>query len=139
MDLKENLTVMILVLVSHVNAPYCLGSVDVGAGFYLNATLEPWNGHWKMYDYVTSELPEVLKNNFDKLDVSNVSIMGHSMGGHGALTIFLKNPNKFKSVSAFSPVVHPMQVPWGTKGAQTNINSQVSVMINCSVCRLLGD
>lgn len=78
-----------------------------------------------MYDYVTSELPEVLKNNFDKLDVTKASIMGHSMGGHGALTIFLKNPHKFKSVSAFSPVVHPTQVPWGTKGEQTRMHSQL--------------
>jgi len=85
-----------------------------GAGFYLNATQEPWSQHFHMYDYVVDELPELVAANFP-IDAARAGIFGHSMGGHGALTIALKNPEKFKSVSAFSPIVAPSQVPWGEK------------------------
>uniref|UniRef100_A0A0D3EYH6 S-formylglutathione hydrolase n=2 Tax=Oryza TaxID=4527 RepID=A0A0D3EYH6_9ORYZ len=68
-----------------------------------------------MYDYVVKELPKVLSDNFEQLNTSRASIFGHSMGGHGALTIYLKNTDKFKSVSAFSPVVNPINCPWGQK------------------------
>uniref|UniRef100_A0A0E0CCT6 S-formylglutathione hydrolase n=1 Tax=Oryza meridionalis TaxID=40149 RepID=A0A0E0CCT6_9ORYZ len=86
----------------------------VGAGFYLNATNEKWK-NWCMYDYVVKELPKVLSDNFEQLNTSRASIFGHSMGGHGALTIYLKNTDKYKSVSAFSPVVNPINCPWGQK------------------------
>ncbi|XP_042053863.1 S-formylglutathione hydrolase-like [Salvia splendens] len=86
----------------------------VGAGFYLNATQEKWK-NWQMYDYVVKELPAVLKENFPQLDTSRASISGHSMGGHGALTIYLKNLDKYKSVSAFAPVANPINCPWGQK------------------------
>uniref|UniRef100_A0A7S3UAL7 S-formylglutathione hydrolase n=1 Tax=Picocystis salinarum TaxID=88271 RepID=A0A7S3UAL7_9CHLO len=88
----------------------------VGAGFYVNATNPKWK-NWQMYEYVTEELPTLLGQKFGglKLDLSNSAIMGHSMGGHGALVIALKNPGKFKSVSAFAPVSHPTQCPWGEK------------------------
>lgn len=88
----------------------------VGAGFYLNATNPKWQ-NWRMYDYVTDELPALLVEQFGStsLDLSNASIMGHSMGGHGALIIALKNPGKYKSVSAFAPVSHPAACPWGEK------------------------
>jgi S-formylglutathione hydrolase len=85
-----------------------------GAGFYLNATQSPWVGHYNMYDYVVSELPALINANFPVAG-ERVSISGHSMGGHGALTIALKNPAKYRSVSAFSPIVAPTQVPWGQK------------------------
>lgn len=85
-----------------------------GAGFYLNATEAPWNTNYRMYDYIVHELPYVLKS-IKNLDVDNCGIMGHSMGGHGALTIAIKNPTLFKSVSAFSPICNPSQVPWGKK------------------------
>jgi S-formylglutathione hydrolase len=85
-----------------------------GAGFYLNATQVPWAGHYNMYDYVVTELPALVNEHFP-VDSSRVSISGHSMGGHGALTIALKNPDKFRSVSAFAPIVAPMQCPWGQK------------------------
>jgi len=85
-----------------------------GAGFYLNATQAPWSTHFHMYDYVVSELPGIIEANFPA-DMSRQAISGHSMGGHGALTIALKNPGRFKSVSAFSPIVAPTQVPWGEK------------------------
>lgn len=84
-----------------------------GAGFYLNATQEPWSRHYQMYDYVVNELPTLIEANFP---VSKErSIFGHSMGGHGALTIGLKNSEKYRSISAFSPISNPMQSPWGQK------------------------
>ncbi|KAF9593870.1 hypothetical protein IFM89_025661 [Coptis chinensis] len=86
----------------------------VGAGFYLNATQEKWK-NWRMYDYVVKELPKVLSENFVQLDTSCASISGHSMGGHGALTIYLKNLDKYKSVSAFAPISNPIKCPWGQK------------------------
>jgi len=87
---------------------YFFGS---GAGFYLNATEDKWSKNYNMYDYVSKELPELIEKNF-KVN-SNKSIFGHSMGGHGALITALKNPGQYKSVSAFSPIVHPSLCPWG--------------------------
>ncbi|MED6182172.1 hypothetical protein PIB30_026163 [Stylosanthes scabra] len=86
----------------------------VGAGFYLNATQEKWK-NWRMYDYVVKELPKLLSDHFPQLETSKASISGHSMGGHGALTIYLKNLDKYKSVSAFAPIVNPINCPWGQK------------------------
>lgn len=86
-----------------------------GAGFYLNATVEKFK-NWRMYDYITKELPALLSTEFPNLDLSKAGLTGHSMGGHGALTITLKNPTMFKSVSAFAPICNPMKVPWGKKG-----------------------
>ncbi len=86
-----------------------------GAGFYLNATQDPWSKNYKMYDYIMTELPTVLRELNKNLDVDNASICGHSMGGHGALTLALKNPTSFKSVSAFAPICNPSKVPWGQK------------------------
>lgn len=83
-----------------------------GAGFYLTATTEGYKDHYKMDQYITDELVSILRENFS---VKRFSIMGHSMGGHGALTLGLKNPDLFKSVSAFSPMVNPSQTPWGKK------------------------
>lgn len=86
-----------------------------GAGFYVDATEEPWAKGYKMYSYITEELPKALFGHFKELDGSRVSITGHSMGGHGALTLFLKNPGKYKSVSAFAPITNPSKCPWGEK------------------------
>ncbi|KAK7278935.1 hypothetical protein RJT34_23975 [Clitoria ternatea] len=86
----------------------------VGAGFYLNATQDKWK-NWRMYDYIVKELPKLLSDNFPQLETSKASIFGHSMGGHGALTIYLKNLDKYKSVSAFAPIVNPINCPWGQK------------------------
>ena len=85
-----------------------------GAGFYLNATTDKWSKHYKMYDYVTKELPEMVSKLFP-VDGSRMSITGHSMGGHGALISHLKNPGKYTSVSAFSPICNPTKCPWGEK------------------------
>ncbi len=84
-----------------------------GAGFYLNATRAPWAAHYRMYDYVVDELPALVEANFPVTDARAIS--GHSMGGHGALVIALRNPGRYRSVSAFSPIVAPSQVPWGEK------------------------
>jgi S-formylglutathione hydrolase len=86
-----------------------------GAGFYLDATEAPWSTNYRMYSYVTRELPEIVAQSFPA-DAAATGIFGHSMGGHGALTIALKNPSVYKSVSAFSPIAAPMQAPWGKKG-----------------------
>lgn len=92
------------------DAGYDLGK---GAGFYLNATEQPWASHYRMYDYIRDELPALIKAEFTVSD--RCAISGHSMGGHGALIMALKNPGKYTSVSAFAPIVNPTQVPWGQK------------------------
>jgi S-formylglutathione hydrolase len=84
-----------------------------GAGFYLNATQTPWSKNYRMYDYIVEELPNIIRSNF--LVTSKQAIAGHSMGGHGALTIGLKNPGQYTSISAFSPISNPSRCPWGIK------------------------
>ncbi|KAK8200749.1 hypothetical protein M8818_006064 [Zalaria obscura] len=86
-----------------------------GAGFYVDATKAPYDKGYNMYSYITKELPEALFSSFKQLDSSRVSITGHSMGGHGALTLFLKNPGMYKSVSAFAPISNPVNCQWGQK------------------------
>lgn len=85
-----------------------------GAGFYLSATQEPWAEHYKMDEYILSELTRLVSKNFDA-DMERQGVFGHSMGGHGAITFALKNPDHFKSCSAFSPITSPSVVPWGEK------------------------
>ncbi|MGN6579204.1 MAG: S-formylglutathione hydrolase [Bordetella sp.] len=92
------------------DAAYDLGQ---GAGFYLNATQQPWAAHYRMYDYVVDELPGLIEAAFPATDRRAVS--GHSMGGHGALVVALRNPGRYRSVSAFAPIVAPSRVPWGRK------------------------
>ncbi|RSD31823.1 S-formylglutathione hydrolase [Vibrio pectenicida] len=96
-----------------------------GAGFFLNATQPPWSTHYHMYDYLIKELPALLESNFP---VSNIkAISGHSMGGHGALTIGLKNPNNFTSISAFSPICNPIQCQWGQKAFNAYLGNDQEV------------
>jgi S-formylglutathione hydrolase len=85
-----------------------------GAGFYVDATEAPWTPHFRMRSYIEDELPALVAANFP-VDMARQGITGHSMGGHGALTVALRNPGRFKSVSAFAPIVAPSQVPWGQK------------------------
>jgi len=85
----------------------------VGAGFYLNATTDKYKAHYNMYTFIVEELPKFVESNFPVSTVRSIS--GHSMGGHGALTIALKNPDKYVSVSAFAPICNPIAVPWGQK------------------------
>ncbi len=91
------------------------GAWDFGlaAGFYVNATQEPWSKHYRMYDYVVKELPELIEQVFPVTDRRSIS--GHSMGGHGALICALRNPGRYRAVSAFSPITNPMDCPWGEK------------------------
>ena len=84
-----------------------------GAGFYVNATEEPWADNYRMYDYVVDELPNIIRTNFPVTDLCSIS--GHSMGGHGAIICALKNPGKYLSLSAFAPISHPIDCPWGQK------------------------
>ncbi|MEM9272047.1 MAG: S-formylglutathione hydrolase [Cyanobacteria bacterium P01_F01_bin.143] len=85
-----------------------------GAGFYVNAIKEPWNAHYQMYDYVARELPELILNEFP-VKTQTLSISGHSMGGHGALVVGLRNPDLFTAISAFAPIANPIACPWGQK------------------------
>jgi len=85
-----------------------------GAGFYVDATASPWSSTYQMYSYIVDELPALIAEHFP-VDSHRCGIFGHSMGGHGALVIGLRNPDKFQSISAFSPIVVPTQVPWGQK------------------------
>jgi len=104
------------------DAAYDLG---LGAGFYLNATEEPWKKHYQMYEYITEEMPALINRKFPA-DENRQSISGHSMGGHGALTIALKNPDKYQSVSAFAPIVSPINCPWGNKALTNYLGSDIS-------------
>jgi S-formylglutathione hydrolase len=104
--------------IPHEDLDYDLGS---GAGFYVDATEEPWRQHYNMYSYVTGELPELIATNFPVSD--RQGICGHSMGGHGALVCGLKNPGMYRSISAFAPIAHPMASPWGRKAFQSYLGS----------------
>ena len=87
----------------------------LGAGFYVDATREPWKGKYNMYSYVAEELSALLAASFAELDTKNAGIFGHSMGGHGALVLALRNPGLYRSVSAFAPICNPTACPWGVK------------------------
>ncbi len=100
--------------------------LGLGAGFYVNATQAPWAEHYQMYDYITQELPALVAAEFP-VDTERTAISGHSMGGHGALTIALKNPDRFRSASAFSPIVAPTQVPWGHKAFSAYLGDDTSL------------
>jgi len=110
----------------------------LGAGFYVNATQAPWSEHYHMYDYVTKELPSTLADSDLSLDTGNCSIMGHSMGGHGALTIALKNPGTYKAVSAFSPICSPLNCPWGEKALGNYIGSNKDDWNQYDACELVA-
>lgn len=94
--------------------PEAAWDFGLGAGFYVNATAAPWSSHYRMYDYVVEELPGLIASHFPMIS-SRRAIMGHSMGGHGALMIALRNAQHYSSVSAFAPIVAPTQCPWGHK------------------------
>ena len=108
-----------------------------GAGFYLDATTPDFVKRFRMYSYVTKELPGVLGANFAAADMSRESICGHSMGGHGALTIALRNPDRYKSVSAFAPIVAPGQVPWGHKALPRYLGNDRETWKPYDACALI--
>ncbi len=107
-----------------------------GAGFYVDATEAPWSKHFKMYSYITQELPALVAENFP-VDMSRQAIMGHSMGGHGALTIWHRNTETYKSVSAFAPICSPINCPWGDKALTGYLGSDKSTWEKHDICSLL--
>jgi S-formylglutathione hydrolase len=107
-----------------------------GAGFYVDATEEPWAKNFRMYSYVTKELPGVVANSFPA-DMDRQGITGHSMGGHGALTIWLKNRETYKSVSAFAPIVSPLNCPWGEKALNGYLGADRATWADYDACALL--
>ena len=106
-----------------------------GAGFYLNATEQPWSAHYRMYDYLRDELPALIQSQFTVS--GRCAISGHSMGGHGALILALKNPGRFTSVSAFAPIVNPAQVPWGQKAFSAYLGNDTSTWQAWDSCALM--
>lgn len=106
-----------------------------GAGFYLNATQQPWATHFRMYDYIRDELPALIQDKFNVSD--RCAISGHSMGGHGALMLALKNPGKYVSASAFAPIVNPCNVPWGKKAFTAYLGEDQSAWAQWDSCALL--
>jgi S-formylglutathione hydrolase len=119
------------------------GDYDMGlaAGFYLNATQQPWSRNYHMYDYITKELPPIVFNNFPG-DAGRHGLTGHSMGGHGALTIGLRNPAKYRSLSAFAPICTTLQSPWGKKALGYYLGDDTATWLDydaCEVARRSGD
>ncbi len=110
----------------------------LGAGFYVNATQAPWAQHYRMRDYIESELPAFVAEHFP-VDMSRQGITGHSMGGHGALTIALRNPERFRSVSAFAPIVSPLNCPWGEKALGGYLGPDRSAWREYDACALIED
>ena len=107
-----------------------------GAGFYVDATQAPWSAHYRMHDYVVQELPALVESHFPATDARAIS--GHSMGGHGALVLSLRNPGRYRSVSAFSPIVAPSQVPWGEKAFGAYLGSDRAAWRDWDAAELVG-
>ncbi|WP_075065736.1 S-formylglutathione hydrolase [Candidatus Berkiella aquae] len=108
-----------------------------GAGFYVDATQTPWSKNYKMYSYITQELPQIIHSQFH-VDEARVGILGHSMGGHGALTIALKNPHIYKTVSAFSPICSAIHSPWGEKAFSAYLGHDKTTWEAYDACELIS-
>lgn len=108
----------------------------LGAGFYINATQQPWARHYQMYDYVVTELPALIEGNFPVSDRRAIS--GHSMGGHGALICALKNPGRYQSVSAFAPITNPVNCPWGHKAFGNYLGDDREQWKQWDACELIA-
>lgn len=111
-------------------------AVGSGAGFYVNATQSPWDRHYKMYDYVATELPALIERHFAV--TTRRSISGHSMGGHGALIVALNNPERYASVSAFAPICHPTNCPWGKNAFSHYLGDDISEWSRYDTCQLIA-
>ncbi len=110
-----------------------------GAGFYVDATEAPWAANFQMRSYIEQELPALIAAEFPVADMGRQGITGHSMGGHGALTIALRNPGRFKSVSAFAPIVSPLNCPWGEKALSGYLGPDKSAWRQYDACALIED
>ncbi|MBN2972986.1 S-formylglutathione hydrolase [Roseomonas aeriglobus] len=110
-----------------------------GAGFYVDATEEPWRANFRMKSYVEDELPALIAAEFSQADLARQSIFGHSMGGHGALTIALRNQGRFKSVSAFAPIASPLNCPWGEKALGGYLGPDKAAWRAYDTCALIDD
>jgi S-formylglutathione hydrolase len=110
-----------------------------GAGFYIDATEEPWAANYRMRSYVEKEIPALIAAQFPMADMQRQGITGHSMGGHGALTIALRNPGRFRSVSAFAPIVSPLNCPWGEKALTGYIGADRANWRQYDACALIED
>ena len=108
----------------------------LGAGFYVNATQEPWSKHYRMHDYVVHELPALIEANFPVSERRGIS--GHSMGGHGALVCALRNPGRYRSLSAFAPITSPSNCPWGEKALSRYLGSERDAWRQWDACALLA-
>jgi len=109
-----------------------------GAGFYVDATAAPWAANFRMRSYIERELPEVIGAHFP-VDLARQGIMGHSMGGHGALTISLRNPGRFRATSAFAPIVSPLHCPWGEKALGGYLGADRAAWREYDACALIED
>ena len=109
--------------------------LGMGAGFYVNASQSPWQAHYQMYDYVTRELPDLIETHFPVS--TRRAISGHSMGGHGALIAALREPGRYRSGSAFSPICHPSRCPWGQKALGAYLGSNPLLWQEWDACQLL--
>jgi len=110
----------------------------LGAGFYVDATEEPWAANYRMRSYVEDELPSLILREFPAADMTRQGISGHSMGGHGALTVALRTPDRFRSVSAFSPIVAPLQCPWGEKALGHYLGADREAWSAYDACALIA-
>jgi S-formylglutathione hydrolase len=108
-----------------------------GAGFYLDATVSPWKENYRMYSYITSELIDIIYEKFPQININSLGITGHSMGGHGALTIGIRKNYLFKSVSAFAPICNPINSPWGIKAFTNYLGTDKSTWNQYDACELI--
>ena len=113
-------------------------NVGQGAGFYVNATREPWSQHFRMWDYVADELPRLVFHNFP-VEEERQAITGHSMGGHGALTLVLRHPGRFASVSAFAPIAHPSASDWALKALNAYLGDDPAALARHDATLLLRE
>ena len=135
-----------LIFVAHDTSPRGEGVADdsegaydfgLGAGFYVDATQEPFAPHYQMRDYLENELPAIIADQFPA-DMARQGITGHSMGGHGALTLSLRNPGRFKSTSAFAPIVSPLNCPWGYKALSGYLGNDRAAWEDYDACALIA-
>jgi S-formylglutathione hydrolase len=119
--------------------PHGAYDFGLGAGFYVDATQEPWSKHYRMWSYISRELPALVEAALPEADMGRQGVMGHSMGGHGAITLALRNPGRFAAVSAFAPISSPMNCPWGEKALGGYLGPDRAAWRAHDSCALIAD